>query len=100
MPSRDHTSTTRAMDDRMIAALRFVFATAALLIIYIDPSEPDRYVAITYAALVLYVVYSAVLWVCAWRAIPPWVAATAHWIDVGWYVTLTGLSSGTNHIFF
>ena len=100
MLSADHTSSTRSMDDRMIAALRFVFAAAALVIIAIDPSEPDRHIAITYAALVLYVAYSASLWVCAWRAIPSWLAATAHWADVGWYVILTGLSSGTHSIFF
>src|SRR5438093_3610714 len=88
------------MDDRMVAAMRFVFAAAALAIIAIDPSEPDRHIAITYAALVLYVAYSASLWVCAWRAIPSWLASTAYWVDVGWYVMLTGLSSGTNSIFF
>ena len=82
----------------MIAAMRFGLAAAALLIVSIDPSEPDRYVAITYTALVLYIAYSASLWACAWRAMPSWLAATAHWIDVGWYVGLVGLSSGTQSI--
>jgi hypothetical protein len=27
-------------------------------VVYIDPSEPARYAAITYAALTLYIVYS------------------------------------------
>ena len=48
----------------------------------------------------LYVAYSASLWARAWRAIPSWVASTAYWVDVGWYVILTELSSGTNSICF
>src|SRR5215471_4862688 len=100
MPSTDHASSTRSMDDRMIAAMRFVLAAVALVIIAIDPSEPAHHIAITYAALVLYVAYSASLWVCAWRAIPSWLASTTHWVDVGWYVMLTGFSGGTHSIFF
>ena len=47
-------SATATVDDRIIAVMRFILALSALLITIVDPSEPDRLVAITYAALSLY----------------------------------------------
>jgi hypothetical protein len=38
----------------MISLMRFILALSALIIIYIDPSEPNRFVAVTYAALIVY----------------------------------------------
>jgi hypothetical protein len=87
------------MDAHMIAAMRLILAALALLITYIDPSEPSYYVAATYTTLALYVVYSMTLFVCTWRRCPL-VLTRAHWIDVGWYIILIGLSNGTNSIFF
>ncbi|HYJ89290.1 MAG TPA: histidine kinase [Pyrinomonadaceae bacterium] len=82
--------------------MRLILAASALFIIYIDPSEPDRLAPITYGALVLYVIYSLILYVISLlqsaesRSLPAW----APWIDVCWYVFLIALSSGTNSIFF
>ena len=98
MPFTSHTSMPSAVHDRMIAAMRLILAVAALVIISIDPSEPNS--AVTYMALTLYVAYSATLLVCAWRGVLLALTAMAHWIDVGWYVMLVGLSSGTNSVFF
>jgi signal transduction histidine kinase len=91
-----------SIDARMIAMMRLVLASSALLIIFIDPSEPDQYVSITYCLLVLYVVYSAILYYLALRQNRFWSAIDSrqHWIDIGWYLTLISLSSGTNSIFF
>jgi signal transduction histidine kinase len=88
------------MDERRVTVMRLLLATAALGIIYIDPSEPDRYVDITYTVLTLYVAYSALLCAYAWRGLPLALTPIAHWVDVGWYVLLIGLSSGTHSIFF
>ncbi len=89
-------------EDRLTSAIRVVLASAALLIILADPSEPDRFVAVTYATLSLYTVFSlAVLagirrsWGWA-RRLSPW----CHWLDVAWYTLLVALSSGTHSIFF
>jgi len=96
------TSATATVDDRIIAVMRFVLAFSALLITIVDPSEPDRLVAVTYAALSLYTIYSAALYVIVQRfqafqaAIRKW----THWADVGWYIVLIGLSSGTSSVFF
>src|ERR1051325_8960355 len=90
------------LDQRMIAAMRCVLATSALIIIYIDPSEPDRYVPLTYAVLILYTAYSGVLLYLSARPGRPLlrIPGQAYWIDVGWYLVLISLSSGTSSIFF
>src|ERR1051326_5153735 len=87
----------------MIALMRLILAASALIIIYIDPSEPDRYISVTYLVRVAYTVYSAALYLIAMmrkattlHRVIEW----SHWADVGWYVLLITLSSGTNSIFF
>ena len=45
---------TGSIDNRMIATMRLILASSALIIIYLDPSEPDRLVPVTYGALILY----------------------------------------------
>jgi signal transduction histidine kinase len=100
MPSCSQTPTTTSVDDRMITGMRFALASSALLTIYIDPSEPDRLAAVTYTVLALYVMFSATyfgLLLYGIRIIPTHIA---HWVDVGWYVVLISLSSGTNSLFF
>jgi signal transduction histidine kinase len=90
------------IDGRMIAAMRFVLAFSALLIIYIDPFEPDRYVAVAYGTLILYTVYSLSLYAISVRfgKFAQLAQNWAHWGDVVWYIILIGLSSGTSSIFF
>ena len=91
-----------SVDDRMIGVMRLILASSALLIIYIDPSEPDRLVNVTYASLVLYIIFSATLYFLSllkpgrFERLSTW----APWMDVGWYLVLVALSSGTNSIFF
>ncbi len=91
-----------SLDDRMIALMRLVLAASALIIIYLDPAEPDHLVKQTYGALVLYVIYSIVLYAdsLSTRGVFGWRRSWAHWFDVVWYTVLIGLSSGTNSIFF
>ena len=89
-----------AMDRRGVPLLRLILSAAALLIIYLDPSEPDRHVPFTYATLTLYTLYSAIVYAAASahnRALP---IRAAHWIDMGWHTLLVSLSSGTNSLFF
>jgi hypothetical protein len=51
----------------MIFAMQLVLAAAA--VIYIDRSQPDRLVRLTYSLLVLYTVYSALI--CALSFLAP-----------------------------
>src|SRR5215203_5787359 len=96
------TLATATVDDRIIAVMRFILALSALLITIVDPSEPDRLVAITYAALSLYTIYSAALYLLVQRfqAIQAVIRKWTHWADVAWYIVLIGLSSGTSSVFF
>src|SRR5215468_1596691 len=89
-----------SVDDRMISLMRLILALSALLITYIDPSEPDRLVAVTYGALVIYSIYSGILYYLSLRGVrrPP--LSISHWIDVACFLVLIALSSGTNSIFF
>ena len=50
-----------SVDGRMVCLMRLVLSVSALAVIFVDPSEPDRLVAATYAALALYLLYSAAL---------------------------------------
>ena len=90
----------RWIDLRMISAMRVLLALSALLVIYIDPSEPDRLVFLTYLALVGYAIYSLVLFLSSVRLGRVLPLQILHWLDVAWYVLLVALSSGTNSIFF
>jgi hypothetical protein len=93
---------TDGVSMRMIALMRLILAVSALLIIYIDPAEPDRYVMITYLALTLYSLYSAAIYgiiLAEWR-IAQFFQFWTHWADILWYLLLIALSSGTNSIFF
>lgn len=93
-------STPEPVDGRLVCLMRLVLSISALVIIYVDPSEPDRLVAATYAALALYLLYSASLYLLAsLRGAPVW-ERVAPWIDVAWYLVLISLSSGTNSLFF
>jgi signal transduction histidine kinase len=84
----------------MIAVMRLVLAASALLIIYIDPFEPERYVALTYSLLAFYIAYCLILYGLVWTQSPLLPVTTVHWLDVMWYAVLVGLSGGTYSIFF
>lgn len=88
------------IDLRMISAMRALLALAALLVIYVDPAEPDRFVVPTYVALTGYTIYSVVIWLLAIRKSRILPIKILHWLDVAWYLPLIALSSGTNSIFF
>jgi signal transduction histidine kinase len=96
------TPVTATVDDRIVAIMRFVLALSALLIIFIDPSEPDRLVAVTYLALSLYTIYSLALYIVVQRysSLHASIIRWAHWADVAWYIVLIALSSGTSSVFF
>ena len=91
--------TPESVDYKMVCLMRIVLSLSALVIIYIDPLEPDRYVAATYTALTLYIIYSAALYFL-WTRHKAALEGAAPWVDVGCYLVLVSLSSGTNSIFF
>jgi signal transduction histidine kinase len=84
----------------MIGLVRLVLAFSALVIIFIDPTEPDKNVELTYLSLVLYTIYSAAVYASSLRRGDPHPRRLTHWVDVACYLVLISLSSGTNSIFF
>lgn len=89
-----------SVDDRMVALMRLILAASALIIIFIDPSEPDRLVAVTYGVLVVYTIYSAVVYISSLRRSSMLPNRFAHWVDIGCYLVMVALSSGTSSVFF
>jgi signal transduction histidine kinase len=89
-----------SVDDRMIGLMRLVLALSALIIIFIDPTEPDKHVALTYLALSLYALYSAIVYALSLRRNARQSSRLRHWVDVACYLTLISLSSGTSSVYF
>jgi signal transduction histidine kinase len=92
--------TVESVDDSLIGLMRLILALSGLIIIVIDPSEPDHFVEITYAALVLYTLYSGVVYFLSLRGRNLFPICFAPWIDVGCFSVIVALSSGTGSIFF
>jgi signal transduction histidine kinase len=92
--------TIESVDESLVNFTRVVLALSALIIIYVDPSEPDRLVNVTYTTLALYTLYSALVYVLCRRQQSLFRSVPLYWIDVAWYLVLISLSSGTNSLFF
>lgn len=92
--------TIDSLDERLVNFTRIVLALSALIIIYVDPSEPDRFVNITYTTLALYTVFSAFVYFLSRRHQSAFRSIPLYWIDIAWYLVLISLSSGTNSLFF
>jgi signal transduction histidine kinase len=91
-----------AVTDRTLAGLRVLLSISALLIIIIDPTEPNRFAGLTHAALTAYIVYSCVIYLIARRQTNfRWQTMQyVTWADVVWYSGLMTLGTGTNAAFF
>lgn len=92
--------TVESVDDSLIGLMRLILALSGLIIIFIDPSEPDHFVEVTYAALILYTLYSAVTYLLSLRGRRLFPVRFMPWIDVGCFSVIVALSSGTGSIFF
>ena len=89
-----------SVDARMIGVMRCVLALSALAIIYIDPIEPRRFVALTYGSMLAYFLWSAVSLLLATRRSllrPP---RHEHWVDVLFAAVMVALTQGNSSIFF
>jgi len=87
--------TIESVDEHLINLTRFVLALSALIIIYVDPSEPDRLVNIPYTTLALYTVYSASIYFLSLKRQSAFRTIPLYWLDVAWFLVLISLSSGT-----
>jgi hypothetical protein len=90
-----------SVDDRMIAVMRCILALSALVIIALDPTEPGRLVLLTYATVLVYLLWSVLSVVLAGRRPPqPLPPRHEHWVDVGFSAFIAGLTLGAGSVYF
>lgn len=89
-----------SVDDRIICLMRLLLAVSGLIITSVASASPDKFVGITYALLICYCFYSALLYLLARRGIFPISIKLIPWIDAAWYLVLVSFTNGTNSIFF
>ena len=99
-PGIDRAIQVESVDAKMVGLMRCVLAFSALIIIFIDPTEPARLVTLTYASLLFYCAYSTALLFIKrkTRLLVP--SRATHWIDVCFYLYLVALTEATISIFF
>jgi signal transduction histidine kinase len=84
----------------VVAPARVVMAAAALVIVWIDPTEPATNAAATYAVLVAYALYALALLWFALRGGSPAAHRLVEIGDLAWPTALVVLSGGTSSVFF
>lgn len=90
-----------SVDARMISVMRCALAISALVIIALDPAEPGRFVLLTYASVLVYLLWSLAGTGLAWRRPPqPLPPRHEHWVDVGFSAFLAGLTLGAGSVYF
>jgi hypothetical protein len=87
------------IDLRLIAGMRVVLATAALLVVLIEPIN-GRWAGPTHAALILYSLYSLVVYHLSTQRNPVVAKRSIPWLDLLWYLPLIAFTSNTNSIFY
>ncbi len=55
-------SSLESVDNQIVCLMRVLLAVSALIITFIDPTSPDRWVETTYAVLIGYCLYSVILY--------------------------------------
>jgi len=102
IPKSNHVEILGAVTDRQISGLRLFLSFAALVATSFEPVETEAFFQLTYSALTIYTVYSALVYYLA-RSVEtfsPVTNAIAISLDVVAYSVLVSMSSGTNSIFF
>ena len=90
-----------SMDARVVALMRCVLALSAMVIIALDPTEPGRLVYLTYATILVYLLWSAASVRGAGRRAPQLLPPRhEHWVDVGFSAFLAGLTLGAGSVYF
>ena len=85
---------------RIVAAVRAVLALSSLAAVRLDPTEPTRFVAATYAGLIVYVAFSVLSVVRAQRDDSTAPGKLLYWVDIALITYLIALTGGINSIFF
>src|SRR5688572_7650359 len=93
-PSRDPLS-EQWIDLRLIAGMRVVLGTSALLVVLLEPLKSQYWTILTYIALVLYSLYGLFIYHLSVRRNPIVANKIIPWLDLLWYVPLLVFTANT-----
>ncbi|HEU4766846.1 MAG TPA: hypothetical protein VFS77_05705, partial [Pyrinomonadaceae bacterium] len=87
------------IDLRLIAGMRVVLGTSALLVVLIDSMEARVWATPVHLTLSLYSLYGLLIYHLSVRRNPVVANKLTPWLDLLWYVPLIVFTSGTNSNF-
>ena len=99
VPARDPFS-EQWIDLRLIAGMRVVLGTSALLVVLIEPVERPRWIIPIYIALALYSLYGLLVYHLSVRRNPVVANKIIPWLDLLWYVPLIAYTTHINSSFY
>ena len=88
------------IDIRLIAGMRVVLGTSALLVVLIESVKSLRWSIPTYSALVLYSLYGILIYHLSTRRNPIVAHKVIPWLDLVWYVPLIVFTGDTSSLFY
>ncbi len=88
------------IDLRLIAGMRVVLGTSALLVVLIDSMEARVWATPIHLTLALYSLYGLLVYHLSVRRNPIVAHKLVPWLDLLWYLPLVAFTSGTNSNFY
>jgi signal transduction histidine kinase len=88
--------------ERVLGTARLFMASASLVAIFLDPTEPTAYTELAYGLLIAYVGSSAFIFLLlrTHRPVKPRFQWAVHATDIIWPATITAFTQGPNSPFF
>ena len=88
------------VDLRLLATMRVVLGASALLVVFVDPSEPNRWAFRPYIVLFIYTLYGLAIYILTARRHPVTARSLLPWIDLLWTVPLAVFAAGSPRVFY
>ncbi len=95
-----HPLSEQWIDLRLIAGMRVVLGTSALLVVLIESMEARVWTTPIHLTLALYSLYGLLIYHLSVRRKPVVAHKIIPWLDLLWYLPLVAFTSGTNSSFY